>query len=101
MKNNHVNRSYKEDKHFKCAAKKRNLNRKLFQKSHMHHAKRVRFKNKVNSAREFDDVLSTIESGEISDSILNAMSGQTADFMHEVFHQEKVRNSNREDMTIG
>ncbi len=81
----------RENKHFKRASKKRAFRQDLFSKIH---------KKESNLLREFYDLFYAAEAGELSEDILNATTGQTADYVCEVFHQKKLRNGNYEERSM-
>ncbi len=81
----------KEDKHFKSVNKKRAFRQDRFVKIH---------KRENVLLREFEDLISAVEAGELPESVLNATSGQTADYVCEAFHQEKLKNGNSEGYSI-
>ena len=81
----------RKNKHFKRVNKKKEFQISRFNKKH---------KKEMNVMKEFDDLFFEVESGEISHDILAAVTGQTANYLNEVFHQEKLKNSNVEELSV-
>ncbi|MBR4418433.1 MAG: hypothetical protein IKT33_00315 [Clostridia bacterium] len=81
----------RENKHFARANKKRAFRRDRFSRGH---------KRENNLLREFENLIYAAEAGELSESILSATSGRTADYVCEVFHQEKLRNGSTEELSM-